>query len=112
MTTPRAKLTEPLETVTAFFATFPLLVLVAGTVLTLTGRGALGGFGHTDICVTQPNTGYGGENWASYLGTGRLPPSRSTAPCRPTRSIPGSSSGCPHHRARRPAAGAICSPWA
>jgi hypothetical protein len=61
MTTRRAKLTEPLETVTAFFATCLLLALAAGVVLTLTGSGSLGGFGHTVICVTQPRSGYGGD---------------------------------------------------
>jgi hypothetical protein len=69
----RRKLTEPLETITAFFATFLLLTLAAGAVLTLTGSGSLGGFGHTQICVTQPNTGYGGDNWTSHLGITHRP---------------------------------------
>ncbi|HEY7918727.1 MAG TPA: DUF2975 domain-containing protein [Streptosporangiaceae bacterium] len=72
-TTRRPRLTEPLETITAFFATFLLLTLAAGTVLTLTGSGSLGGFGDTQICVTQPNTGYGGDNWTSHLGITHRP---------------------------------------
>jgi hypothetical protein len=73
MTTRRPKLTEPLETVTAFFATFLLLILATGILLTLTGSGSLGGFGRTQICVTQPNTGYGGDNWTSHLGVMHRP---------------------------------------
>ncbi len=73
ITTPRPRLTEPLETVTAFFATFLLLTVALGTVLALFGWGSFGGFGNTRICVTQPNTGYGGENWASHLGVTHRP---------------------------------------
>ena len=68
MTTRRPKLTEPLETVTAFFATFLLLTLAAGMVFALTGSGSFGGFGDHPICATQPDTGYGGEGWTSHLG--------------------------------------------
>ena len=39
----------------------------------MTGSGSLGGFGHTQICVTQPNTGYGGDNWTSHLGITHRP---------------------------------------
>jgi hypothetical protein len=47
MTRPRPKLTEPLETITAFFATFLLLTLTLGTVPTLVGSGSFEGFGRT-----------------------------------------------------------------
>ena len=73
MTTRRPKPTEPLETVTAFFATFLLLTLAAGMVFALTGSGSFGGFGHHPICATQPNTGYGGEGWSSHLGITHRP---------------------------------------
>jgi hypothetical protein len=73
ITTARPKLTEPLETVTAFFATFLLLTVALGTVLTLVGRGSFGGFGHTGICVTQPGTGYSGDDWTSHLGITHRP---------------------------------------
>jgi len=73
ITVPRPRLTEPLETVTAFFATFLLLTVALGTVLTLVGSGSFGGFGNTRICVTQPNTGYNGPDWASHLGVTHRP---------------------------------------
>jgi hypothetical protein len=73
ITVPRPRLTEPLETVTAFFATFLLLTVALGTVLTLVGPGSFGGFGNTRICVTQPNTGYNGPDWASHLGVTHRP---------------------------------------
>jgi hypothetical protein len=73
MTTPRPKLTEPLETITAFFATFLLLALAVGTALTLSGSGSLGGFGHGLICATQPHTGYGDSSWTSHLGITHRP---------------------------------------
>jgi hypothetical protein len=94
MTRPRPKLTEPLETITACFATFLLLTLTLGTVLTLVGSGSFEGFGRTPLCVTQPGAGYSGD-WASHLGIThrQVRRSASTARSRSARRTPGSASG-------------------
>jgi Protein of unknown function (DUF2975) len=73
MTTQRAKLTEPLGTVTAFAGGFLLFTTAALLVLALFRPVSLGGFGDSTICVSQPNTGYSGENWISHLGVGYRP---------------------------------------
>jgi hypothetical protein len=68
-TAQRRRLTEPLGGVTAFLASFLLLSLVIGIVLTLAGVGSIGGFGRTSICVTQPDTQYGDGNGSiDHLG--------------------------------------------
>jgi hypothetical protein len=61
-TAQRRRLTEPLGGVTAFLASFLLLSMVIGVVLTLVGVGSIGGFGRTSICVNQPHTQYGDGN--------------------------------------------------
>lgn len=68
MTAQRQKLTEPLGSVTAIFGGVLLLVMATAAVQTLVGPGSFGGFGRAAICATQPNTGYGGDNWTSHMG--------------------------------------------
>jgi hypothetical protein len=69
----RRKLTEPLESVTAFFGYLLLLGLAAGIGFAVFGSGSLGGLGNATICATQPNTTYGGSDWASSLGAAARP---------------------------------------
>lgn len=71
MTTQRPKLTEPLETVTAFFGVVLLLAVAAGAVFSLVGSGSVGGFGDASICATQAGTGYSGST--SHLGVATRP---------------------------------------
>jgi hypothetical protein len=73
MTTRRPRLTEPLGSVTALFGGLLLFAVAASIVFTVFGSGSLGGFGHTTICATQPNTGYGGSDWASHLDVAARP---------------------------------------
>lgn len=68
MTTDRQKLTEPLGFVTALFGGLLLIVLAGGLVLFVAGKASIGGFGDTTVCVAQPNTGYGGNDWTKYQG--------------------------------------------
>lgn len=58
MTPQRRKLTEPLESVVAFFGSLMLIALLGGIVLT-----AFGGTFAGTVCVTQPYTTYGSSNW-------------------------------------------------
>ena len=53
-------LTEPLESVTAFFGTLTVIGFVVGLGVTLFGSGTFAG----DVCVTQPGTTYGSSRWA------------------------------------------------
>lgn len=70
----RRRLTEPLETITAFFGTVLVLGLIAGVVLSLSGSGSFGGFGRgADICATQPNAGYGDGGPYSHMGVAARP---------------------------------------
>jgi len=57
MATSNRKLTEPLETTTAVFASLFAATLILAAVATLVGTGTLGGLGHTQVCVTDPNAG-------------------------------------------------------
>jgi hypothetical protein len=59
------KLTEPLESVTAFFGTLMLIGLAAGALLLL-----FGGWGH-DICVTQPGVTYVSSGWHMVFAAAR-----------------------------------------
>jgi len=71
MTTQRAKLTEPLGTVTAVFSGLLMGATGFGVVLALSDSGSVGGFGDATICATQPNATYSGST--SYLGVAHLP---------------------------------------
>lgn len=51
------KLTEPLETTTFFFGSLFVVALIVGALATLVGTGTLGGLGHVQVCVTDPNIG-------------------------------------------------------
>jgi len=73
MITQRPKLTEPLGAVTTVFGAVLLMVTAASVVLVAAGSGSFGGFGHTTVCATQPNTGYSGDNWTSHLGIAARP---------------------------------------
>jgi hypothetical protein len=55
MATGNRKLTEPLETTTLFFGLLFSAALVLGTLATLVGTGTIGGLGHAQVCVTDPN---------------------------------------------------------
>jgi hypothetical protein len=57
MATGNQKLTEPLETTTAVFASLFAAALIVAAVATLVGTGTLGGLGHAQVCVTDPNAG-------------------------------------------------------
>jgi hypothetical protein len=57
MATGNRKLTEPLETTTLFFGSLFAAALILGAVATLVGTGTLGGLGHAQVCVTDPNIG-------------------------------------------------------
>ena len=70
----RRRLTEPLETITVFFGTLLVIGLIAVVVLSLSGSGSFGGFGRgADICVTQPNAGYGDGGPYSHIGVAARP---------------------------------------
>jgi hypothetical protein len=73
LTSERRRLTEPLESVTAIFGGLLLVAVAAGVVATVAGSGSVGGFGHTAVCATQPNTVYGGSDWTSNLGSAARP---------------------------------------
>lgn len=73
MTTERQKLTEPLGFVTTLFGGLLLFAFAAGLALSVAGRGSIGGFGSTTVCVAQPNTGYSGDDWTRHLGIAARP---------------------------------------
>lgn len=68
LTTRRPTMTEPLETVTTIFGGLLLAFLVIVIATTVFGSGSLLGFGHGDICTTQPYTAYGSSQWAVPTG--------------------------------------------
>jgi hypothetical protein len=69
MATPDRKLIEPLGTVTGVFGALVLGLAALTVIVTLAGSGSFGGLGHrVAVCVTQPNTSYGGDDWAAHLG--------------------------------------------
>jgi hypothetical protein len=68
MATGRWKLTEPLESVTAFFASLMLFALAAGVILALVAPKAVGGFGRGSVCVTQPGVSYSDSGWMAPAG--------------------------------------------
>jgi hypothetical protein len=74
-TTPqRRRLTEPLESITAFFGVVTVLSLLAGAVFIMFGIGSVGGFGHgVDICATQPSAGYDNAGPYSHPGVAARP---------------------------------------
>jgi hypothetical protein len=67
MTTPDRELTEPLRSVTYLFGGLVLALAAITTITTIAGAGTIGGFGRGPVCATQPDTGYGGDNWAAQL---------------------------------------------
>ncbi|MGH3395570.1 MAG: DUF2975 domain-containing protein [Streptosporangiaceae bacterium] len=70
----RRRLTQPLETITAFFGTLLVLGVVAGAALTMFGSGSFEGFGRgAVICATQPNAGYDNGGPVSHLGVAPRP---------------------------------------
>lgn len=74
MTTDR-KLTEPLRSVTYIFGGLTLALAVITAITTIAGTGSIGGFGRGPglVCVTQPNTWYGGDNWIAHHGIATQP---------------------------------------
>jgi hypothetical protein len=78
MTTRRQQLTEPLGSVTALFGGLLLFTVAAGLAFFLAGRGSIGGFGNTAVCVTQPNVVYNGEGWTRHLGVAVRPGTSAT----------------------------------
>jgi hypothetical protein len=71
MTDERRNLTEPLESVTAFFGLLLLIALVGGVVLALFGTGTYGGFGpFSGGCATQQGITYGSSGWTWPSDTG------------------------------------------
>ena len=57
MTTRNRRLTEPLETTAAVFGSLFAAALILGAVATLAGTESVGGLGHAQVCVTDPNIG-------------------------------------------------------
>jgi Protein of unknown function (DUF2975) len=82
------KLTEPLETTAAVFGSLFAAVLILAGVATLVGTGSLGGLGHTQVCVTDPNiTGGNSETspfthvYAAKHGAQLQPPNTPLSVC-------------------------------
>lgn len=73
MTTTNRKLTEPLRSVTYILGGMALTLASITVIATIAGPGTFGGFGHGPVCVTQPNIGYGGDNWTAHLGIATQP---------------------------------------
>jgi Protein of unknown function (DUF2975) len=68
-TSSKSELTEPLQSVIAFFGMLTLIGLMAGTVLVLIGSGPVG---FSDgVCVTQPGTTYGSSAWHPVFASAR-----------------------------------------
>jgi len=87
MATGNRKLTEPLETTTAIFGSLFAAALALVVVATLVGTGTLGGLGHGQVCVTDPNIGGGsGANpfagvYAARPGAELQPPTAPLSAC-------------------------------
>jgi hypothetical protein len=67
MATTDPRLTEPLRSVTYIFGGLVLALAAITTITTITGSGTIGGFGRGPVCVTQPGSWYGGDNWATQF---------------------------------------------
>jgi hypothetical protein len=68
MTTGSRRLTEPLESVTAFLGALLLLALAAGVLLAVFAPGSLGAVGRGPVCVTQPGVQYADSGWIAPAG--------------------------------------------
>ncbi len=73
MTTTNRKLIEPLRSVTYVLGGLVLALAAIIAITTIVGVGTIGGFGRGPVCVTQPNTGYSGDNWTAHLGIAAQP---------------------------------------
>jgi hypothetical protein len=73
MVTTDRKLIEPLRSVTYILGGLILAFAAISAITAIAGVGAVGGFGRGPVCVTQPNTGYGGDNWTAHLGIASEP---------------------------------------
>jgi len=73
MTTESRKLTEPLESVTAFLGALLLLALGAGVLLAVFAPGSIGGVGRGSVCVTQPGAQYADSGWVAPAGVAARP---------------------------------------
>ncbi len=69
----REKLTEPPESVTAFFGLLTLFAAVASAGFALFGNGSVGGFGAGSVCASQSGASYADSGW-------RIPPEVSPRP--------------------------------
>lgn len=58
----RSRMTEPLESVTAFFGGLMILAALVGVGFLVFGSGTFGGLS-SSVCVTQPGTQYGASDW-------------------------------------------------
>ncbi len=85
----RAKLTEPLESVTAFFGLLTLFAAVASAGFALFGNGSVGGFGAGSVCASQSGASYADSGW-------RIPPEVSPRPDGSV-SITGTVEACAIH---------------
>jgi hypothetical protein len=65
-TTPRRKLTEPLESVTAFFGLMLLIAVLASVVATAAGSGSIFGLGDASVCATQGGQG-SDSSWTTSM---------------------------------------------
>jgi hypothetical protein len=66
----RSRLTEPLESVTAFFGGLMILAALVGVAFLVFGAGTFGGLS-SSVCVTQPGTQYGASGWNVPFVTAR-----------------------------------------
>src|SRR5260221_12001164 len=76
MMAPDRKLIGPLRSVPYILGGLILAFAAISAITAITaiaGVGAVGGFGRGPVCVTQPNTGYGGDNWTAHLGIATEP---------------------------------------
>ena len=58
----RSRLTEPLESVTAFFGGLMILAALVGVAFLVFGSGTFGGLS-SSVCVTQPGAQYSASDW-------------------------------------------------
>jgi hypothetical protein len=61
------RLTEPLRSVTYIFSGLLLAFTTIAAISAIVGEGTIGGFGRGPVCVTQPDSWYGGDNWAAQF---------------------------------------------